>query len=93
MSKYLKPPIGVMPEFIAIEKANGNLDNTERLNDLTEAFKRYLEARFPMPIKWIEEFNRRSRAHHSERGSLVSDRSFLKQVFEIFPGFCESIDL
>jgi len=42
----VKPPLGVVPEFIWKE---------QRFNDLDAAIKRYSEAKKPVPISWISE--------------------------------------
>lgn len=43
-----KPPIGIKPKHIHDE---------ERIRDLSSAAVRYLQARFPIPMEWIEEYN------------------------------------
>lgn len=47
--KPQKPPIGIMPEFVWIEK---------RKSELKAAIKRYLEANQHVPIEWIVELNK-----------------------------------
>ena len=48
MNKYKKPPLGLIPRNIWLSK---------RLFDIKEAIKRYLDADYPIPDKWIEEYN------------------------------------
>lgn len=44
-----KPPLGVMPEFIWLEK---------RLGSLGYAIMDYVDARREVPIEWVEEYNK-----------------------------------
>jgi hypothetical protein len=48
-SKYIKVPIGVVPEPIWKQT---------RFNNLGDAIKRYTDAALPVPEKWLEEYNR-----------------------------------
>jgi hypothetical protein len=43
-----RPPLGLRPKFIVDEL---------RLNEIDEAIARYYEARYPIPLEWIEERN------------------------------------
>lgn len=43
-----KPPLGLIPRDIWL---------SERLFDIKEAIKRYLDEDYPIPDKWIEEYN------------------------------------
>jgi hypothetical protein len=46
----LKPPIGIMPEWMYKES---------RYGDLADAIKRYVDSgSYPIPIEWAEEYNR-----------------------------------
>ena len=49
-----KPPLGLMPEHIF-----NHIQNTERINEIIQAMKRYSEAQRPIPTVWIEELERR----------------------------------
>lgn len=44
-----KPPLGLMPEWVWIEK---------RINEIDEAVKRYLEAGKEIPVSWVSELYR-----------------------------------
>ena len=44
----VKPPLGIMPHDIWIEK---------RIQDLLEAMRRYSEANMVIPIEWIDELD------------------------------------
>ncbi len=44
----MKPTLGVMPKYLWYEK---------RAFDLIEAINRRIEAKQPIPIEWIEEYN------------------------------------
>lgn len=48
MNRYKKPPLGLTPRNIWL---------SERLFDIKEAIKRYLDEDYPIPNKWIEEYN------------------------------------
>jgi hypothetical protein len=43
-----EPPLGLRPRFLAEES---------RLIEVWEAISRYLQAGYPLPIEWIEEYN------------------------------------
>ena len=43
-----KPPIGLKPRFI---------HDASRLKEITEACSRFMEASYPIPTEWIDEYN------------------------------------
>jgi hypothetical protein len=43
-----KPPLGIMPRHIWESK---------RILELICTFDRYLNANYPLPIEWVEEYN------------------------------------
>ncbi len=47
-----KPPLGVMPRWIAKQK---NIPERVRLHDLLAACKRYSEVGKPIPVEWSDE--------------------------------------
>jgi hypothetical protein len=75
MSKFIQPPIGIIPEWLAIETTDTEL-NKSRLIQLSSAIQRYLMVYYPVPVGWIEEFNRRSRLYHSELNNHISEPLF-----------------
>lgn len=44
----MKPPLGLTPSFVY---------KRERINEIIEAMNRYIQAEYPIPVKWIEEYN------------------------------------
>jgi hypothetical protein len=48
MNVQPKPPLGIMPRYLWIEK---------RIQDLAEAIGRYIESPFPIPTEWVDERN------------------------------------
>lgn len=56
-----KPPLGLIPEYIYKMQSN-----TERIAMIIEAMKRYSTADKPIPIKWVEELERRIFYEESE---------------------------
>ena len=48
MKRAKRPPLGATPRFIVEEK---------RINDLKAAFVRYMDANYPFPQKFIDEYN------------------------------------
>lgn len=49
-----KPPLGLIPEDIYEIQSN-----TERMAMIIEAMRRYAEAEKPIPIKWVNELEKR----------------------------------
>ena len=43
-----KPPLGVMPRFVADER---------RLEELKEAMMRFISANWPINVEWLTEYN------------------------------------
>jgi hypothetical protein len=52
MGEMRKPPIGLLPQDLADERAR-----SARRNDIREAIDRYLHANWPVPIEWLKEWN------------------------------------
>ena len=48
MDNNCKPPIGLKPRW---------LHETNRIQDIIDAIKRYSEAKEPIPIEWVDELN------------------------------------
>ena len=46
--KKEKPPIGLMPRHLHIEK---------RIFDIKDAMNRYIDQKVPIPLEWYEEYN------------------------------------
>lgn len=44
----VRPPIGLEPQWAHIE---------QRLTDVREAVNRYMNAMYPIPVEWIQEYN------------------------------------
>lgn len=42
------PPLGIKPRFIV---------ESQRITEISEGIIRFLEAKHPIPIEWIEEYN------------------------------------
>lgn len=67
MIKYIKPPLGIMPRFIYCNIINqeiywnGGMSAQkimeERLENLKGAIIRYAEAKLPVDIEWVMEYN------------------------------------
>jgi len=48
-TKMSKPPIGLKPK---------KYHSLERLNEVRSAIARYYDAELPIPIEWVEEYNK-----------------------------------
>ena len=48
MKRLKKPPLGIKPQFLVDE---------ERITLLKEAIQRYMDANYPVPQEFIEEYN------------------------------------
>ena len=48
MNKAGRPPTGIMPRHLHIEK---------RIQEIQLAFKRYMDQKQPIPYEWLEEYN------------------------------------
>jgi len=48
MKRAIRHPLGAIPRFIVKER---------RINDLKAAFSRYMDANYPIPQKFIDEYN------------------------------------
>ncbi len=53
----VKPPLGLRPEFIAVEQKSFN--NKDRIVEIMDAVGRYVKAEKSIPEKWTEELTRR----------------------------------
>jgi len=50
--KKVKPPLGLVPpDYYWSEKT------AERMDQISKAIKRYLDASLPIPEAWVEEWN------------------------------------
>jgi len=49
-----KPPLGLKPRKLFDEHAN-----LLRINEITEAMKRYSDAKVPIPCEWVDELHER----------------------------------
>ena len=49
-----KPPLGLVPEYVYNIQSN-----TERMDRIIDAMKRYSKADKPIPVEWIDELERR----------------------------------
>ncbi|WP_419884857.1 hypothetical protein [Paenibacillus sp. B-A-8] len=43
-----KPPLGLRPRYIA---------EAQRMDEIKDAVKRYMDAGYPLPDEWIAEYN------------------------------------
>ena len=48
MKRAIRPPLGAIPRFIVEER---------RINDLKDAFVRFMDANYPIPQEFIDEYN------------------------------------
>jgi hypothetical protein len=48
----LRPPLGVIPKWLWIEKMNN-----DRIDQLKAAIKRSMDANHRVPPEWVEEYN------------------------------------
>lgn len=50
--KIKKPPLGIRPKWLVEEEYKSN-----RITEINDAIKRYLNESAKIPLKWIEEYN------------------------------------
>jgi hypothetical protein len=64
--KKEKPPLGLRPKHIA---------NESRMVEIQEAVQRYMNARTPVPVEWIQEYN--CLAHNKPLGPMAGIDTFI----------------
>ena len=72
MKRAKRPPLGAIPRFIMEER---------RINDLKAAFVRFMDANYPIPQEFIDEYNELvNKLPKEDSNDIQSIKSYMPRV-------------